>query len=198
MKPICTTEEDHKEKIQEPTIQSATTPRRIHAMARYYPCFLAFAAAAATPATAFVINGRSRASVTVLSQERTSWSEYKHDYVDPRVPHASPHEPDVDEASARRRAIADEFWLEQFKDEKDKLHHMMDSGSTKGPESSSQPKETWSHYKHDYVEPLTFHSPPIETTAGEDSDAVRRREIADEFWLEKFMDDREKLRHLSA
>uniref|UniRef100_A0A7S4JX13 Uncharacterized protein n=1 Tax=Odontella aurita TaxID=265563 RepID=A0A7S4JX13_9STRA len=167
----------------------------------------------AAPASCFVVTTADRSprfarTAAALYQEKTSWSEYKHDYVDPRVPHATIHDPDdVDEAAARRRKIADEFWMERVMDEKEKLHRMMETvaaaagGASESDEDSRAPKETWDHYKHDFVEPLTYHSSPRgEATTGdeEDTDAARRRAIADKFWLEKFKDDKEKLHHLKA
>jgi len=159
----------------------------------HYHYILAFTAAI----TSSVLGFASK-SFSTFSQEKKSWSEYKHAYVDPRIAHTSPHDPDVDEESMRKRAIADEFWMKQFEEDKHKMHDMMKYTASGCYEDGSQFRETWSHYEHDFVEPLTFHAPPKKTTGDKNSNDTRRRAKADAFWLEKFKEDKEKLRHFSA
>lgn len=89
---------------------------------------------------------------TALLASRTepTWSKYKHDFVDPITPHEQPsglHEPD-----SKKRAIADEFWLKQFEDDKDKMHEMMSKDHESRPPLFAT-DETWDHYKHEFIDP---------------------------------------------
>ena len=85
-----------------------------------------------------------------VSQADPTWSEYQHDFIDPITPHETPsglHEPDP-----QQRAIADEFWLKQFEDYKEKLHEMMaKQETTTSPLFATD--ASWDHYKHEFIDP---------------------------------------------
>lgn len=135
------------------------------------------------------LNTRTFAHPSSLCQERISWSDYKHDYVDPITPHAieSNVKGHMDPA---KRAIADEYWLTQFEKDKEKLHqHMMVETSAEVP---LKEPETYAHYKHNYIDPITPHETVSKITNHMDP---AKRESADKYWLQKFLHDKENLHH---
>jgi hypothetical protein len=135
------------------------------------------------------LNTRTFANPTFVFQEKISWSDYKQDYVDPITPHAieSNVKGHMDPA---KRAIADEYWLTQFEKEKEKLHqHMTAETSTEVPSKES---ETYAHYKHEYIDPITPHETASKVTNHMDP---AKRESADQYWLQKFLNDKEQLHH---
>lgn len=132
---------------------------------------------------------RKFAHPTTLFQEKISWSDYKHDYVDPITPHAI-------ESSVKghmdptKRAIADEYWLTQFEKEKEKLHQYMTVETSQ--EVPVKESETYAHYKHEYIDPITPHETASKVASRMDP---AKRESADKYWLQKFLNDKEKLHH---
>jgi hypothetical protein len=131
---------------------------------------------------------RTVARPTCVFAEEISWTDYKHDYVDPITPHETASKV-KDHMDPAKRAIADEYWLLQFEKEKEKLHQYI-MAKASPMETLSTESETWSHYKHKYIDPITLH----ETTSKVKNHIdPAKRESADEYWLHKFLEDREKL-----
>jgi hypothetical protein len=133
---------------------------------------------------------RAFARPTCVFAEKISWSDYKHDYVDPITPHKTASKV-KDHMDPAKRAIADEYWLLQFEKDKEKLHQYMmaDASPT---ETLSKESETWSHYKHEYIDPITPHEAASKVKNHMDP---AKRASADEYWLKKFLEDKEKLQN---
>jgi hypothetical protein len=112
---------------------------------------------------------RTFARPTSVFPEKISWSDYKHDYVDPTT----------------------YYWLMQFEKDKEKLHQyiMADASPT---ETLSNESDTWSHYKHEYIDPITQHETASKVKNHMDP---AKRASADEYWLHKFLEDKEKQHH---
>eukprot|EP00568_Trieres_chinensis_P017625 CAMPEP_0183326580 /NCGR_PEP_ID=MMETSP0160_2-20130417/82602_1 /TAXON_ID=2839 ORGANISM="Odontella Sinensis, Strain Grunow 1884" /NCGR_SAMPLE_ID=MMETSP0160_2 /ASSEMBLY_ACC=CAM_ASM_000250 /LENGTH=154 /DNA_ID=CAMNT_0025494595 /DNA_START=17 /DNA_END=481 /DNA_ORIENTATION=- len=130
----------------------------------------------------------ARRSELSLKQHKISWSEYEHEYVDPLVPHKVDSEMEGRMDPDRRRT-ADEFWTAQFNDGKQKLHRINQDDAHPTAHDNA-PVDTWAQYKHEYVDPIT----PHEASSGlEGHMDPERRAVADEFWLQKFRDDKKKM-----
>ena len=136
------------------------------------------------------IKTRTFARPTLVLAEKISWSDYKHDYVDPITPHETASKV-RDHMDPAKRAIADEYWLLQFEKDKEKLHQYMMAEASPA-ETLSEESETWSHYKHAYIDPITPHE-----TASKNKNHMdpAKRASADKYWLQKFLEDKEKLHH---
>ena len=130
-----------------------------------------------------------------LFVDRISWSEYKHDFIDPIVPHAPeekerPGMSDAPVVDKSKRQVADEFWLAQFEDEKKRLNEMM-NGEEAEPSYPVQeaPKTSYEQYRSTNIDPIA--SKHHERLMGH-MDASKR-EAADEFWLQSFLWEKERL-----
>jgi hypothetical protein len=132
-----------------------------------------------------------------MGQRPISWKEYKHDYVDPLVKHEAP--PKVkDHTDPVKRAKADQFWLNQFEEDKEKLHRMMehdDDNSISGSAVTTGPNETYEHYKHEYLDPITPHERASKVGSHMDPN---KRKTADKYWLEWYKDEKQKLHEQDA
>lgn len=126
---------------------------------------------------------------TCLFQKKISFSEYKHDYVDPITPHATESKV-KSHMEPSKRAIADEFWKAQFEQDKEKLHQMNENNPSRAEATLPKDAETWPHYKHEYVDPITPHE--IDSKVESHMDPGKRA-IADEYWLQTFLEDKKKL-----
>lgn len=195
--------------------------------------FLAILSMILSPTLGFGVLGtlktRTFARPTRVFAEKVSWSDYKHDYIDPITQRKTASKV-KDHMDPAKRAIADEYWLLQFEKDKEKLHqYMADASPTEtlsteseawshnthenidpitphetaskaknimadaSPiENLSSESETWSHYKHQFIDPITSHETASKVTNHMNP---AKRASADEFWLRKFFDDKEKLHH---
>jgi len=147
-----------------------------------------------SPSLAFTSVGKALHvhSPSCLYQKKASWPEYKHDYIEPLTPHQveSKIHNHVD---PNKRAVSNEYWLRQLEDEKAKMHSMSSKDETASSNSSTkQPSETFEHYKHANIDPITPHETPSKVTSHMDP---IRRQNADKFWRAKYIDEKEKLRN---
>eukprot|EP00978_Attheya_sp_CCMP212_P002627 scaffold5355_cov51-Attheya_sp.AAC.3 len=101
-------------------------------------------------------------SSSVLFQETATWSEYKQDYVDPQVlaDHVAHFQTDrsMEDASYQAKqahANADAYWAWQFEQDHEKLQQLnKDHVKRRSDAESLSLTDTWSHYKHDYIDTL--------------------------------------------
>ena len=133
---------------------------------------------------------RTTRTALFVGEKPISWPDYKHDYIDPITPHETPSKV-LDHTDPVKRAIADEYWLKQFEEDKEKLHHMMEKAkATKAAETYVKPSETWPHYKHENIDPITPHETASKVASHMDP---AKRKIADEYWLQWYNDEKDRL-----
>ena len=136
---------------------------------------------------------------TKESESSSSWSEYKSDYIDPAISNedhtshvSGPH---VDKT---KRDSSDQYWLAQFEDEREKLHHMNDpwKNTSGSPKSSSKKTVTpFDQYENEYLHGKEVEHKQV-LKGGYVDDEVRAK--ADEFWLQTFLDEKAKLHGKAA
>ena len=149
------------------------------------------------------LTARPRTCNHLVREDTISFSEYQQTYVDPILPHAiesSSSTRKKEQMDPDQRAKADEFWLQRFEEDKEKLHRLnvaagaaattiADSSS-----SSSKSEETWAHYKEEYIDPLHDDESTPPTWKGHTMDPEQRKR-SDEFWLAEYLLQKEKLHH---
>ena len=130
---------------------------------------LVLALALASPACSFAPTGalsclHSTSTTVWFQQESTNWDEYKHDYVDPLVPHSIQSKLH-DHIDPTKRKASDEYWLRQMEQDKEKLHNMMNEDQDKTSDTDGirqeQHYETFQHYKQANIDPITRHRHPV-------------------------------------
>jgi len=143
-----------------------------------------------SPALGFTSVGRVPfvRPMTSLSQQKTNWPEYKHVYVDPLTPHQVESKVH-DHVDPQKRAISNEYWLRQLEEDKAKLHSM--TSETMKDVGAAKPSESFEHYKHQNIDPITPHETPSQVTSH--MDPIRRMN-ADKYWRAVYIDEKEKLR----
>ena len=155
---------------------------------------VALAALLVCPISSFTTGVSSRPSSFLFTNKESanSWSEYKHDFVDPLIPHQVESKIH-DHTDPEKRASSDEYWLRQMEQDKNKLNDMMtDEMVTAASEQdkADKPAESFEHYKQENIDPITPHEMPSPVTSHMDP---VKREKADEFWQAKFNDEKEKI-----
>jgi hypothetical protein len=112
-----------------------------------------------------------RSVSSIMFQETATWSEYKQEYVDPQVLTDHAQDRSMEDASyqyhqaKQAHAIADAYWAWQFEQDHEKLHqlnkehvlkqsHRSDDNDSRSDSESLSLTDTWSHYKHDYIDKL--------------------------------------------
>lgn len=169
-------------------------------------------AAAVTPASGFgILKAQTTTSSALLAHwppsspalknsERTSWSEYEHDFVEPLTAHAPDSGSAPLDASASKRNVADAYWLQRFEDDRDKLHHMlthidyMTSNTNTAKTSKIGKPDTWAHYRHEYIDakiPRKTRKQVVYPMTDE------KRAIADEYWMKNYQEGKDKLAKMS-
>ena len=148
------------------------------------------------------LTARPRTCTHLVREDTISFSEYQQTYVDPILPHA------IESSSSRKkeqmdpdqRAKADEFWLQRFEEDKEKLHRLnVAAGAAattiaSSSSLSSKSEETWAHYKEEYIDPLHDDESTPPTWKGHTMDPEQRKR-SDEFWLAEHLLQKEKLHH---
>ena len=133
------------------------------------------------------------ASRLFLESKKISWSDYKHDFIDPiSESHGSHLEGHMDPA---KRQVSDQFWLAQFEEDKERLHQMnvvaAAAAASTGKESTTEPTTSFDTYKHDYIEPMVETNRKSNSLIGHMDPNIRAE--ADEFWLQTFLEEKKKI-----
>lgn len=168
-------------------------------------------------------------SPSIMHSDRTTWDEYEHDFVDPLVPHAEKGDMEHVECNAEeeddcywvenyfekessidavdKRDVADKYWLEKFKDDQDKLHHMEHITppgerveAEQGSSSDIGKRDTWDHYEHTIDDIAHQQRPSLEAVGKAVKDPMNdeKRAMADEYWAAKNRADKEKMAEMSG
>ncbi|CAJ1934037.1 unnamed protein product [Cylindrotheca closterium] len=138
-----------------------------------------------------------------------SWSEYKHDFIDPIASgqgHDSNLEGHMDPA---QRQSSDQFWLAYYAQEKERLHELNSHASAQQQESSSSSSSSglprsasskvtsYDVYKSKYLDPMLKNEAHPSGLDGPHLDPETRAS-ADEFWLQVVLEEKAKLHGKSS
>eukprot|EP00526_Cylindrotheca_closterium_P024416 CAMPEP_0113654960 /NCGR_PEP_ID=MMETSP0017_2-20120614/29435_1 /TAXON_ID=2856 /ORGANISM="Cylindrotheca closterium" /LENGTH=151 /DNA_ID=CAMNT_0000568143 /DNA_START=107 /DNA_END=562 /DNA_ORIENTATION=- /assembly_acc=CAM_ASM_000147 len=136
-------------------------------------------------------------------KKRISWSEYKHDFIDPIASSsgqgdaAAPLEGHMDPA---QRQSSDQFWLAYYAEEKERLHELNEHAASQEEESLPSPNDSsmtsYNVYKSKYLDPMEAEKDHPSGLVGKmDPDA---RASADKFWLQVVLEEKAKLHGKSS
>jgi hypothetical protein len=105
-----------------------------------------------------VLKTTTRSTTSLLRQEKITWSDYKHDFIDPIAAYAKDKtkllEGPLEDPRRKQRDSADEYWLEQFEADEEQLQNMNQTASSMLETSIPPPKSTWDQYNHEDIDPL--------------------------------------------
>jgi hypothetical protein len=101
-----------------------------------------------------------RTTLLLLRQDKITWSDYKHDFIDPIAAHATDTTNKLEHwlegrmDPRKRDTSAYGYWLEKFEADKEKLQNMNQAASSTPETSIPPPTSTWDQYAHKYIDPI--------------------------------------------
>ena len=130
-------------------------------------------------------------SASSSDAKKISWPEYKHDFIDP-IP--SQHDDSHLEGhmDPTKRQVSDQYWMEQFAEDKEKLHKLnVALKEDEEAQKMASPATSYDSYKMNYIDPIKK-SKSFKSDLKGHMDPSKRAE-ADEFWLKTVLEEKEKL-----
>ena len=144
-----------------------------------------------------VLKTTPRTNSLLLRQEKITWSDYKHDFIDPIAAHAADktkleHWLLEDRTDPRIQDSAEGYWLEQFEADKERLQNMNQAASSTPETSIPPPTSTWDQYSRRYIDPILRKKNKKDPNLHGRTMDPETKASANEFWSKTVLADDEK------